>query len=86
MFKKRQCRESKRPIGQNLLGLNLIFCLSGWAMFSVLKFFFCTLVYDKLTLLWKKKFRQLKVNLFTTQNSQKKRLHGPHPWGPFVHS
>ena len=61
-------KESKGPIGQNLL--KLIFCLTNWAMFSVLKFFY-TLVCDKLTLLWKKKFRQLKVNLFTIQNLQK---------------
>ena len=63
-----KCRGSKEPIGQNLL--KLIFCLTGWAMISVLKFFY-TSVYNKLTLLWKKKFMHLKVNLFTIQNSQK---------------
>ena len=67
-FRRIGLRGSKGPIGQNLL--KLIFCLTGWAMFSILKFFY-TLVYDKLTLLWKKKFRQLKVNLFTIQNSHK---------------
>ena len=65
---KKSIRGSKGPIGQNLL--KLIFWLTGWAIFRVFKFFY-TLIYDKLTLLWKKKFKQLKVNLFTIQNSQK---------------